>query len=58
LRRKRNRALVIQAECELKLGNKEHGLALLINALALIDLKDTEYWTKARGLLYSLVEVK
>ncbi len=58
LRKKRNRALVIQAECELNLGNKKQAVALLINALNVISVKEIEYWGKARELLYSQIEVK
>ncbi len=57
LRRKRDRAIVIQAECESNLGNKEGAVALLMTALKVIDIKDTECWEKARTLLYSISEV-
>ena len=58
LRRKRNRAMVIQAECVINAGDRETGFGLLLRALDLVDINDTEYWEKARAMLYSMVEFK
>ncbi len=58
LRMKRNRAMVVQAECEINAGDKEKGLSLLLKSLDLIDIDDTKYWEKARAMLYSMAEVK
>ena len=58
LRKKRNRAMVIQAECVINAGDKEKGLSLLLKALDLIDINNTEYWEKARAMLYSMAEIK
>ena len=58
LRRKRNRAFVIQAECLINAGDRTGGFGLLLHALELIDINDKEYWSKARNMLYEMVEVE
>lgn len=55
---KRNRAFAMQGECYIKLGNKEAALPLLLKALDLIDLDDTEWWTRTRNNVLSIIEVK
>lgn len=57
-RAKRNRALVMRAECLLKLGQTQDGVTLLVSALDLIDIDDAEWWSRARTQLYSILEVK
>lgn len=57
-RTKRNRAIVMRAECLLKLGQTSDGVMLLINALDLIDIDDHEWWSRARMQLYSVLEVR
>lgn len=52
---KRNHAMVMQGECFAKLGNKPKATALLVQALDLIDIKDRDWWQKARTSLYSLI---
>lgn len=55
---KRNRAFAMQGECYIKLGNKEAALPLLLKALDLLDIDDTEWWTRTRNNLLSIIEVK
>lgn len=55
---KRNRAMVMQGECLISLGQKDEGAAMLIKALDLISIDDKEWWTRARTKLYSLLDVK
>jgi hypothetical protein len=58
LRQKRNRAMVMEAECYLKAGDKNKGLSLLLRVLELLPVTDSEYWSKARKMLYDMIEVK
>lgn len=55
---KRNRAMVMQAECLILIGQKEAAAALLVRALDLIDATDRDLWETARQKLYMLIEVK
>jgi len=55
LRRKRNEAFVMQAECHDELGNKEQAVALYIKALNLISLDNKEWWDRARTGLYDII---
>jgi len=57
-RQKRNRAIVMQAECLVKLGEKGKAVSLLVRALDLIDIKDDEWWNRARKQLYKLIELE
>ena len=55
---KRNRAIVMQAECLVKLDQKEEAAAMFSSALGLITIDDREWWTRARLGLYTLIDVK
>lgn len=55
---KRNRAMVMQAECLIKQGNREDATALLVRALDLIGIDQEEWWIRARKSLYDIVQVK
>lgn len=55
---KRNRAMVMRAECLVKLGQKQEAVALLVGALNLISINDDEWWTRAKNQLFSLIEVR
>jgi len=57
-KRKRNRAMVMQVECMVKLGDKEKAVALLVKALDLINVKNDLWWTRARKQFYSLIGLK
>ena len=55
---KRNRAMVMQAECFVKLGDKQKASVTFFQALGLIDIDDVPLWERARNGLYALVGVK
>lgn len=57
-RKKRNRAMVMQAECLIKTGKKEKAVSLLVRALDLIDIENEEWWDKAKMHLYEIIEMK
>ncbi len=57
-RRKRNIAMVMQADRLVALGEKNKAVSLLVKALDLIDINNEEWWNKARKQLYSLIEMK
>jgi tetratricopeptide (TPR) repeat protein len=52
----RNKAIVFQAKCYINLGDEKSALPLLMKALDLIDLDNDYMWTKARILLYEIIE--
>lgn len=54
---KRNRAMVMQAECLAKLGDSQKAAAIYYQALGLIDIADTEWWDRAREGLFGLLQV-
>ncbi len=54
---KRNRAMVMQAECFVKLGDSQKAAATFYQALGLIDINDSEWWDRARNDLFSLLQV-
>lgn len=56
-KKKRNRAMVMQAECLINLGQKDKAVSLLIKALDLINIKNEEWWNRARKQLYLLIEI-
>ena len=53
-KKKRNAAMVLQAECLIKTGNKEKAASVLVRALDIITLGDP-VWPQARALMHSLV---
>jgi hypothetical protein len=55
---KRNRAMVMRAECLLALGREAEAAGLLMNALDLIALDDANWWKRARENLLKVVGVK
>ena len=55
---KRNRAMVMQAECLAKMGESAKAAALYYQVLGLIDIEDTEWWDRARNSLNALLAVK
>ncbi len=55
---KRNRAIVLQAECTAKLGQRDQAATLFIHALNLLSVDDTEWWARARTGLYEFIDVK
>jgi len=54
---KRDRAMIMQAECLIKLGQREQGAAMLVKALHLLSVSEDEWWTRARLDLYKLMAV-
>ena len=57
-KQKRNRAIAMQGECLLKLGEKAEAIPVLLKALDLLDLNDDEWWKRTRTNLLSAIEVK
>jgi hypothetical protein len=55
---KRNKAMVMQADCQLALGRKEAGVALLMRSLELISVDERPLWDQARTRLYQVIDVK
>ena len=56
-KKKRNEAMVIQAECLIRMGDTKRAVPILIRSLELINIMDTELWTRARKDLYSIIQV-
>lgn len=57
-RRKLDRAMVMQAECLAKIGKKGEAISLLVRALDLLNMKETEWWARARNDLYKIIDYK
>lgn len=57
-KRQRNEAMVMEAECYLKIGDNSKAVALLNNALDTINLKNDKLWIRARTNLYNLLGIK
>jgi len=57
-KQKRNRAIVLQAECAMKLGQKDQAATLFVHALNLLSVDDKEYWSRARTGLYQFIDLK
>ena len=57
LRRQRNQAMVLQAECQVAIGNPDLAASIYYQALDLMTLgkEEREYWDRARTGLYKLV---
>ena len=55
---KRDRAMVMQAECLILIGQKEEAAALLLRVLDKISVDDREWWDRARDKLYTLIDVR
>lgn len=55
LKEKRNWAIVKRASCHQKLGDKKMAVVLLVKALDIIDLKESELWSEAKDNLYYLI---
>lgn len=56
-KRKRNIAFAMQGECLLKTGKHEEAVPVLVKALDLIDIDNTEWWKRTLDNLYSVIEV-
>lgn len=56
-KRKRNIAMVMRAECLAKAGDRETAISVYYRALQLIDIDNSEWWTRARTGLYVQVGV-
>ena len=56
-KRKRNRAMVMRAECLLALGCQADAAGLLMNTLTLIELADAKWWKKVLEDLLKLVGI-
>lgn len=54
---KRNQAMVAQAECFIRLNDTKRAMPILIRALELINIKDSELWARARKDLYSIIQI-
>lgn len=54
---KRNRAMVMQAECLVKMDDPSKAAAMYYQALELIDIEDSEWWDRARIGLIALLKV-
>ena len=54
---KRNRAMVMQAECLAKLNDPSKAATMYYQALGLIDIDDTEWWDRARNGLNALLKL-
>lgn len=54
---KRNRAMVMRAECLFELGQTEEGIGVMVVALDLISIDDQEWWMRARKGLYDAIGV-
>lgn len=57
-RTKRNRAMVMKAECLAATGRREQAVAEFIAALRLIEVDDHEWWRRARHGLYELIDLE
>lgn len=57
LRRQRNHAMVLRAEALVRLGRTDEAVSVYLRALDLLDIKDWEWWTRARTGLYALLGV-
>lgn len=56
-KQKRNIAFAMQAECFIKIGEKEEAIPLLLKALDLIDIENDHWWRRTRNSLMSIIEV-
>ena len=54
---KRNRAMVMRAECFLRIGDRDQAVENFYQALRILDIDDGEWWTRARTGLYSILGV-
>ena len=57
-RKKRDEANVSQAECYMRLNDTRKAVPLLVRALEIMSIKETELWSRARKDLYSLIQVQ
>jgi hypothetical protein len=57
-RKKRDQATVWEAECYVRMNDTRRAVPLLVKALELINIKDTELWSRARKDLYSIIQVQ
>lgn len=55
---KRDEATVSQAECYMRMNDTRKAVPLLVRALEIIDIKDTQLWARTRKDLYSLIQVQ
>lgn len=57
-KQKRNRAMVMEAECLVEIRRREEAVGLLMNVLRLIPVDDDEWWTRARNELYNVIKLE
>ncbi len=57
LKKKRDRAWIMEGECYYAMGDKAKAVALLETALDHMNSQDVELWTRARELLYQIIEI-
>lgn len=57
LKSDRNHAMVMQAECLVKLGRTTQAVGIYLKALDLIDIGDWDWWVRALNGLYSIIGV-
>jgi tetratricopeptide (TPR) repeat protein len=55
LKMRRNRTMVLEAECLVCLGNYKDAVSVYLKSLDLIDIKDWEWWARAQQGLYKLI---
>lgn len=57
LKTDRNHAMVMQAECLVRLGRTTEAVGIYLKALDLIDIEDWTWWVRALNGLYSIIEM-
>lgn len=57
LKRDRNHAMIMEAECLVALGRQDEAVSLYMKALDLVNVDDWEWWVRAANGLYAIVEV-
>jgi hypothetical protein len=54
---KRNKAMVMEAECLVKTGDRSKAASLFFQALSFISIDEEESWDRARAGLFSILQV-
>jgi len=57
LKRDRNHAMVMIAECHVQTGRLDVAVSMYMKALNLLDVNDWEWWTRAANGLFELIGV-
>jgi tetratricopeptide (TPR) repeat protein len=57
LKRDRNHAMIMEAECLVALGRPDEAVSLYMKALDLVNVNDWDWWVRAANGLYAIVEV-